>query len=167
MIQVYTGDGKGKTTAALGLALRASGAGLKVYIGQFIKKGGYCELKALKKLKNIRAEQFGRGCFIKGLPRRQDIELAQRGLEKLEKIIKSKSYDVVIADELNVALKVGLIKLRQVLELLRSAHKKTELIITGRYAHPEVLKIADLVSEVRQIKHYYRKWIKSRIGIEC
>ena len=101
------------------------------------------------------------------MPRRQDIELAQRGLEKLEKIIKSKSYDVVIADELNVALKVGLIKLRQVLELLRSAHKKTELIITGRYANPEVLKIADLVSEVRQIKHYYRKGIKSRIGIEC
>jgi cob(I)alamin adenosyltransferase len=167
MIQVYTGNGKGKTTAALGLALRATGAGLRVYIGQFIKNGNYCEVKALRKIKAIKTEQFGRGCFIRKSPSKIDKELAQKGFARIKKIIEGKNYDVVILDEVNVALKVGLIDLRDLLTLLKKAPKKTELILTGRYAHPRVLRAADLVSEIKEVKHYYRKGIKSRIGIEC
>jgi cob(I)alamin adenosyltransferase len=167
MIQVYTGDGKGKTTAALGLALRASGAGLKVYIGQFIKKGNYCEVKALHKIKNIKAEQFGRGCFIMKSPTKVDREMAQAGLARIKKAIEDKIYDVVVLDEVNVALKIGLLDLKQVLELIQKAPKKTELILTGRWAHPQVIKAADLVSEIKEIKHYYRQGLRSRLGIEC
>ena len=167
MIQVYTGNGKGKTTAALGLALRATGAGLKVYIGQFIKNGNYCEVKALRKIKAIKTEQFGRGCFIKKSPSQTDRESAKKGFERIKKIIEGKIYDVVILDEVNVALKVGLLDLGDLLKLLKKAPKKTELILTGRWAHPQVIKAADLVSEIKEVKHYYRKGIKSRIGIEC
>ena len=167
MIQVYTGKGKGKTTAALGLSLRAAGAGLKVYIGQFIKKGDYCELNALKKIRNIRLEQFGRGCFIEKSPGKIDIELAQRGLEKIKKIIERRIYDVVVLDEVNVAVKLGLLDLGDVLRLMKSMPKKTELILTGRYAHTQVMRNADLVSEIKEVKHYFPKGIKSRIGIEC
>lgn len=167
MIQVYTGNGKGKTTAALGLALRAVGAGLKVYIGQFIKSGDYCEVKALRKIKAIKTEQFGRGCFIRKSPSRIDKDLAQKGFDRIKKIIEENDYDVVILDEVNVALKVGLLDLKDLLTLLKDAPKKTELILTGRYAHPQVIRAADLVSEIKEVKHYYRKGIKSRIGIEC
>jgi len=167
MIHVYTGNGKGKTTAALGLALRATGAGLKVYIGQFIKNGDYCEVKALRKIKGIKTEQFGRGCFIRKSPSKTDIELAKKGFGRIKKIIEGNTYDVVILDEINVAIKVGLLNLKDLLELLKKAPKKIELILTGRYAHPKIIKAADLVSEIKEVKHYYRKGIKSRIGIEC
>lgn len=167
MIQVYTGNGKGKTTAALGLALRATGAGLKVYIGQFIKSGDYCEVKALRKIKAIKTEQFGRGCFIRKSPSNTDRKLAKDGFARIKKIIEGKDYDVVILDEVNVALKVGLLDLKEVLTLLKNSPKDTELILTGRWAHPQVIKAADLVSEIIEVKHYYRKGIKSRIGIEC
>jgi len=167
MIQVYTGNGKGKTTAALGLALRATGAGLKVYIGQFIKSGDYCEVKALRKIRGIKAEQFGRGCFIRKAPLKIDIDLARAGLVKAGKIIRSKVYDVVILDEINIALSLGLLKLDDVLSVLKEAPRKTEIILTGRDAHPKVIALADLVSEIIEVKHYYRKGIKSRIGIEC
>ena len=167
MIQVYTGNGKGKTTAAFGLALRAAGAGLKVYIGQFIKKGDYCEVKALKMIRNIKAEQYGRGCFIRKTPLQKDIDLALKGFNKLKNIIRSKAYDVVILDEVNIAINLGLLKAEDVVSLIKSAPRKMELILTGRYAHPKIIAAADLVSEVKEIKHYYRKGIKSRIGIEC
>ena len=141
MIQVYTGNGKGKTTAALGLALRAAGAGLKVYIAQFVKGKFYSELNALKKIKNIKIEQYGRGCFIKKAPARQDIDLAKKGLEKIKKIIAKRICDLVILDEINVALKLRLLKLGEVINLIRKTPKIIELILTGRYAHPEILKI--------------------------
>ena len=105
MIQVYTGNGKGKTTAALGLAVRAAGAGLNVYIGQFAKGRNYSELTILKKLKNIKIEQFGRRCFIKVKPDSLDIELACKGLDKLKKAILSKKFHLIILDEINIALK--------------------------------------------------------------
>jgi cob(I)alamin adenosyltransferase len=167
MIQVYTGNGKGKTTAALGLALRAAGAGLKVYIGQFIKSGDYCEVKALRQIRGIRTEQFGRGCFIRKPASKADRESAKRGFARIKKIIEGKDYDVVILDEVNVALKVGLLGLKEVLTLLKNSPKDTELILTGRWAHPQVIKAADLVSEINEVKHYYRKGVRSRIGIEC
>ena len=167
MIQVYTGNGKGKTTAALGLALRAVGAGLKVYIGQFIKSGDYCEVRALRKIKAIKTEQFGRGCFIRKSPSIIDKDLARNGFDRIKKVIKEGNYDVVILDEVNVALKAGLLRVDDVVSLIKSAPRKTELILTGRYAHPKVIAAADLVSEIKEVKHYYRKGIKSRIGIEC
>ncbi len=166
MIQVYTGNGKGKTTAALGQAIRAAGAGLKVLIGQFVKGKNYSELNAFKKIKNIKIEQFGRDCFIKREPNKKDIELAGSGLERVRKIISMGIYDMVILDEINVALKLGLLKIEDIVALIKNAPKKTELILTGRSAHPKILKIADLVSEIKERKHYYKKGIKARRGIE-
>ena len=166
MIQVYTGDGKGKTTAALGLAIRAAGAGLKVYIGQFIKGSSYGELKALKKISNIKVEQYGRGCFIKQRPGKRDIDLACSGLERARQIITKRDYALVILDEINVALHLGLLKLNAVIGLLKSTPKDVELVLTGRGAHPKIIKLANLVSEIKDIKHYYKKGIKARKGIE-
>lgn len=166
MIQVYTGNGKGKTTASLGLALRAAGAGLKVYIGQFIKKGCYNEIKILKKIKNITIEQFGRGCFINRCPNKKDIELANKGLEKIKKAVSNNHYSLIILDEINVALNFKLIELNDVLDIIKSVPKKTELVLTGRYAHDKIIKIADLVSCIEDKKHYYNKNLKARRGIE-
>jgi cob(I)alamin adenosyltransferase len=166
MIQIYTGNGKGKTTAALGLALRASGAGLKVFIGQFIKGKNYSELKALKELKNITVEQFGSGCFITGKPSKKDIERAREGLEKIKKIIAERSYDVIILDEINIAVKLKLLAQEEVSSIMKKVSPRCELVLTGRYAHPEFLKLAHLVSEIREKKHYYRRGRKARKGIE-
>jgi cob(I)alamin adenosyltransferase len=166
MIQVYTGEGKGKTTAALGLALRAAGAGLKVYIGQFAKGKFYSELNVLKKIKNIKVEQFGRRSFIKKQPDNKDIELAKNGLERIKKIIAKSVYDTVILDEINIALHLKLLKLKDVVDLVKKTPPKTELVLTGRYAHPQILKIADLVSEIKERKHYFKKGVAARRGIE-
>ena len=166
MIQVYTGNGKGKTTAALGLALRASGAGLRVYIGQFAKGACYSEIKALTNIKNIIIEQFGRRCFIKKEPESIDIEMAGRGLKKIQRVIQSKRYQVIIMDEINVALKLKLVALDELISIIKSAPKKLELVLTGRYAHPKIIKLADLVSKIEEKKHYYAKGVKARKGIE-
>jgi len=166
LIQVYTGNGKGKTTAALGLAIRSAGAGLRVYIAQFVKRGNYSEIKALAKFKNIKVGQFGRACFIKGKPDAKDAALARRGLEKAIKVLKAKKCDLLVLDEINIALKLKLLRLEDILALMKSAPRRTELILTGRYAHPQIIKIADLVSEIKEKKHYYQKGIKARKGIE-
>ena len=166
MIQIYTGNGKGKTTAALGSALRAAGAGLSVYIAQFAKGRNYSELEALKKIKGIKTEQFGRRCFIKKRPTPEDIALAQKGIKKINRVISQRTYDVVIMDEANIAVKLGLLKLRDILELIRNTPGRMELILTGRYAHPEIIKLADLVSEVKELKHYFKKGISARKGFE-
>jgi cob(I)alamin adenosyltransferase len=166
MIHIYTGNGKGKTTAALGLALRASGAGLKVYIGQFIKGRNYSELEALKKLKNITVEQFGRGCFITGRPEKEDIATARKGLEKIKKIIARRNYDMVVLDEINIAVKLRLLAKEEVVQMLKKNSSRCEMVLTGRYAPAQFLKLADLVSEIREKKHYYRRGQKARRGIE-
>jgi len=166
MIQVYTGNGKGKTTASLGLALRACGAGLKVYIAQFIKGRNYNELKALKKFKaNLTVEQFGRGCFIK-TPGQVDRELAQKGLKKINQIIAEKKFDLVILDEINAALELKLFEVKDVLELIEKTSQETELVLTGRNAPTEIIDKADLVSEIKEVKHYFKKGLKARRGIE-
>ncbi|MFZ2357086.1 MAG: cob(I)yrinic acid a,c-diamide adenosyltransferase, partial [Candidatus Omnitrophota bacterium] len=126
MIQVYTGNGKGKTTAALGLALRAAGAGLKVYIAQFIKGKICSEHHALKKIKNIKVEQFGGSCFIRNRPSLKDRLLANEGLKRVKEIITMKIYDIVIIDEINIALKLKLIKLQDVIKLIKDVPCKTE-----------------------------------------
>ncbi len=166
MIQVYTGNGKGKTTAAMGLALRAAGAGFKVYICQFAKGHLCSEHKALKKIKNIKVEQFGRDCFIRHKPGQADIELSRQGLEKAKKVIAGKKYRLIILDEINVALKLGLVSLKEVLDLIKHTPDGIELVLTGRDAPAQINKVADLVSDIKDLKHYYLKGIKARRGIE-
>lgn len=166
MIQVYTGNGKGKTTAALGLALRAAGAGKKVYFCQFLKGKYYCELRSLKKLKNIKVAQYGTACFIRRPAKEKDLKLARLGLEAVKKAIHAKYYSLIVLDEINVALKLKLIKLKDVLFLIKDTPKETELVLTGRFAHPKILKIADLVSEIKEKKHYFKNGVKARRGIE-
>ncbi|MBN1353135.1 MAG: cob(I)yrinic acid a,c-diamide adenosyltransferase, partial [Candidatus Omnitrophica bacterium] len=141
LVQVYTGDGKGKTTAALGLALRASGAGLRVHIIQFIKGKTYSELKALKKIKNITVEQCGRGCFIRRKPAKTDIKRARTGLEKIRKYISDNNKrDLFILDEVNIAMALGLIKESDIIELLKTKPYRCEIILTGRYCPRGILK---------------------------
>jgi len=168
LVQVYTGDGKGKTTAAFGLALRAIGRGLKVYIIQFIKGGfDYGELYVVDKLPNITLRAFGRGRFVTELPPpEEDVELAEEALELAEKVVKSGEHDVVILDEINVALHLKLISLERVLELIKNKPEHVELILTGRYAPKEIIDVADLVTEMREVKHPYRSGYQARKGIE-
>ena len=166
LIQIYTGNGKGKTTAAIGLAIRAAGACKKVYFCQFIKGKPYSELHCLKKIKNITVEQFGRGCFIKKEPSRVDVGLAQKGFEKTQQIVRSRKFDLVILDEINCAINIKLIKTADVLDLLTNTPRTIELVLTGRNAPRALIAAADLVTEMREIKHYYRKGIKARAGIE-
>jgi len=168
LIQVYAGLGKGKTTAALGLALRAAGHGLKVYIIQFMKGWpDYGELVSVKKLPNITLRQFGRPEFVdKDNPDPEDIRQAHQALEHARQVILGDQYDIVILDEVNVALDFGLIGLVEVLGLLDAKPEKVELVLTGRHAHPEVVKRADLVTEMLDIKHPYAGGMRGRKGIE-
>jgi cob(I)alamin adenosyltransferase len=166
-IQVYTGNGKGKTTAALGLAIRAAGAGLKVFIAQFIKMGEYSEIKALKRFDDlITVEQFGTGRFIKGKPSAPDIEAARKGLEKIKAIFASNQYNVVIMEEANVAAKLELMSVEDILEIIVEKPEEVELVITGRGADSRIIEKADLVTEMKEVKHYFQKGVKARIGIE-
>jgi cob(I)alamin adenosyltransferase len=166
-IQVYTGDGKGKTTAALGLALRASGYGLKVFIAQFIKGMKYNEIKSLERFQdNVTVKQYGNGCFIRKEPSETDLEIAKNGLREIRQVITSGSYDVVILDEINVAIYFNLLKVEDVVELLNIKPEKVELVLTGRKITPEILEMADLVTEMKEIKHYYTKGVIAREGIE-
>ncbi|MCK5202909.1 MAG: cob(I)yrinic acid a,c-diamide adenosyltransferase, partial [Desulfobacterales bacterium] len=152
-IQVYTGNGKGKTTAAIGLAIRAAGAGLKVFIAQFIKMGEYSEIKALRRFSDlITVEQFGLGRFTDGKPLPEDIEAAQKGLKRVKSIMATEEYKVIILEEANVAAKYGLITEQDLLKLIESKPHEKELIITGRGASPRVIENADLVTEMKPVK---------------
>jgi len=165
--QVYTGNGKGKTTAALGLAIRAAGAGLKVFIAQFIKMGEYSEIKALKRFKDlITVEQFGSGRFIKGKPSASDIEAARKGVEKIKAAFTSGQHNVVIMEEANVAVGLGLLSVEDILKIMDEKPEDVELVITGRGADSRIIEKADLVTEMKEIKHYFQKGVKARIGIE-
>jgi cob(I)alamin adenosyltransferase len=166
-IQVYTGNGKGKTTAAIGLAIRAAGAGLKVFIAQFIKMGDYSEIKALRRFSDlITVEQFGLGRFTDGKPLPEDIEAAQKGLKRIKAIMAAEEYKVIILEEANVAAKFGLIRVQDLLGLIINKPYDVELVITGRYASARVIENADLVTEMMPIKHYFEKGVPARVGIE-
>jgi len=167
-VQVYTGNGKGKTTAAFGLALRAVGRGLRVYIIQFIKGGfDYGELYVVDKLPNLTLKAFGRGKFVTEKPAgKEDVELAEEALALAEEVVKSGEYDIVILDEINVALNLKLIKTEKVLQLINNKSKHVELILTGRYAPKEIIDAADLVTEMKEVKHPYNKGFQARKGIE-
>lgn len=165
--QVYTGNGKGKTTAAIGLAIRAAGAGLKVFIAQFIKMGDYSEIKALSRFSDlITVEQFGLGRFTNRKPAPEDIEAAQKGLEKVKAVIASDEYDIIIMEEANVAAKLGLIRVQDLLNIVINKPFEMELVITGRGASSRIIEIADLVTEMKPIKHYFQKGVPARVGIE-
>lgn len=166
-IQVYTGNGKGKTTAAIGLAVRAAGAGLKVFIAQFIKLGEYSEIKALKRFRGqIVVEQYGLGRFLNGAPSERDFKVARIGFQMAWRVMDSGHFDMVILEEANVACRYGLIKEQELLKLMDSKPQNVELVITGRGALPSVIEKADLVTEMQPIKHYYDKNITARVGIE-
>jgi cob(I)alamin adenosyltransferase len=166
-IQVYTGNGKGKTTAAIGLAIRAAGAGLKVYIAQFMKLGDFSEIKALERFSDlITVEQFGLDHFVGGKPSPEDVAAAQKGLERVEAIMATDEYKVVILDEINMATQLGLIDTQALLTLIVNKPYDLELVITGRYASPLIIDAADLVTEMKLVKHYFKKGVMARVGIE-
>jgi len=167
-IQVYTGNGKGKTTAALGLALRAAGAGLKTFFAQFVKGMDYSELHSIKKLsENIVIKQYGRECFIYKEPEEEDIKVARRGFDEVKKIVLEGKYDIVVLDEINIAIYYKLISVEEVLKLIEEKPKNIELVLTGRNVDPRIIARADLVTEMREIKHYYQNGVQARKGIEA
>lgn len=166
-IHVYTGNGKGKTTAALGLALRAVGAGKQVFVAQFIKGKIYSEIEAVRKfIPDITIKQYGLGCFIIEKPTEADIQVARRGLAEVAEILNSGLYDMIILDEATIALYYQLFTIDEFLGILNKKKQETEIIVTGRYAPPELIAMADLVTEMKEVKHYYTKGIEARKGIE-
>jgi len=169
LIQVYTGNGKGKTTASLGLALRAVGRELKVCMIQFMKGGGpYGEQMAAERLAPyLTIIQTGRpGWVNKDNPHQKDKDLAAEALEMASQAVNGGEYDLVILDEINGSVSMGLVPVEGVLELMRNKPHHVELVLTGRNAHESVIEAADLVTEMREIKHYYKAGVPSRVGIE-
>ena len=166
-VHVYTGNGKGKTTAAIGLAIRAVGAGKQVYIGQFAKSKPYSELTSLKQFsENITVHQYGAGCFIFEKPKAIDIEQARAGLKDIEDVSLAGKHDVVILDEANIAVYYNLFSVQELIEVIQKRADGCEIIITGRYATPEIMEYAHLVTEMREVKHYYQQGVQARVGIE-
>jgi cob(I)alamin adenosyltransferase len=165
-IHLYTGNGKGKTSAALGLCLRAAGAGKKVFIAQFVKGMHYSELDAIKRFPEIELKQYGLDCFIKNEPTEKDIEAAQFGLKEVAALILGNKYDIVVMDEVCIALHYHLFELKDIIEILQQKPGAMEIILTGRYAPAELYEMADLVTEMKEIKHYYNEGIEARKGIE-
>ncbi|MCL2322309.1 MAG: cob(I)yrinic acid a,c-diamide adenosyltransferase [Oscillospiraceae bacterium] len=168
-IEVYTGNGKGKTTAMIGLTVRAVGANLKVFIGQFMKDAIYSEIKALReRFPEVTIEQFGSGKGFVHANRisDKDIESASYGYKRSLEALTSSLYDVVILDEINVAAFMNIISKKEVLDLMDKKPPNVELVLTGRYASPEVIEKADLVTEMKDIKHYFEKGVQGRYGIE-
>jgi cob(I)alamin adenosyltransferase len=166
-VQVYTGDGKGKTTAALGLALRAAGAGKKVFIAQFLKGRACSEQRSIARLApDITLKQYGGRKFILSKPNPGDIARARQGLEDVKKALSSGTYDLLILDEINLAVRLNLLSLKEILSLMDAKPDHVELVLTGRDAHPRILARADLVTEMKEIKHYYSRGVSARKGIE-
>ena len=168
LVQVYTGEGKGKTSAAFGLALRAVGRGLRVFVIQFIKGGfDYGELYAVKHLPNLELRAFGQGKFITQVPANEkDVELAKEALTLAKRVMQSDEWDVLILDEINVAIHLGLLSVQEVVDLIKAKPTRVELVMTGRYAPKEIVELADLVTEMKEIKHPFAKGANPRKGIE-
>jgi cob(I)alamin adenosyltransferase len=168
-VQIYTGIGKGKSTAAIGQAVRAAGFGLKTYIAQFMKEYPYNELISLKHLSEwISIEQFGGDDFVykKELPGKEELARVKKGLQTAIDTMLSNEYDLIILDEAIVAIYFKLIKAEELIEFMKQKPKNVELILTGRYCPEELIELADLVTEMIEVKHYYQKGITSRKGIE-
>jgi cob(I)alamin adenosyltransferase len=168
LIQVYTGDGKGKTTCALGLALRAAGQGFKVFIVQFLKGQQTGESAAAARLApEVTLRYFGRpGLVNLKAPAPEDLALVQQAWELARKVLAAGEHDLVILDEINLCLTHGLVPLEEALEVLQHRPPWVEVILTGRQAPPELLALADLITEMLPLKHYYQAGVKARRGIE-
>ena len=168
-VQIYTGNGKGKSTAAIGQAVRAAGFGLKTFIAQFMKEYPYNELNSLKYLSEwITIEQFGGDDFVykKELPGKDELEKASNGLQTARNKMLSGEYDLVILDEAIVGIYFKLIETKELIEFIKAKPENVELILTGRYCPEELIELAELVTEMKEVKHYYQKGITSRKGIE-
>ena len=172
-LHVYTGNGKGKTTAAFGLALRAVCTGKNVYIGQFVKSMAYHENRLTELLSladasfgHLTIELLGRGCFITHRPEPVDIEMAQSAFRRCADLLKSNQYDVIILDELSIALYFGLIPVEEVVQALRQRNPAIEVVITGRKAPQQIIDEADLVTDMQEVKHYFQQGVLSRDGID-
>lgn len=165
-IQLYTGNGKGKTTAAIGLAVRAVGAGKRVFIAQFVKGLHYAELDALKRFPEIELQQFGLDCFIVNQPTGKDIEAAKNGLQEVARIISDNLCDVLILDEVCIALHYHLFEVEELISILNARPVEMEIVMTGRYAPLSLFEVADLITEMKEVKHYYSKGVEARKGIE-
>jgi cob(I)alamin adenosyltransferase len=160
------GRRKGKTTAAFGLALRAAMAGRQVYIGQFVKSMEYHEAKCPLFIPNIEVHQYGTGCIFGREPNSHDVACAEAGLKEAAEVLAGGKYDLVILDELNVALYLDLLRLQDAVEAIRNRAKHVEVVATGRYAPQALIDMADLVTEMREVRHYYQKGVPARDGIE-
>lgn len=166
-IQVYTGDGKGKTTAALGLALRAAGHGMRTYVGQFMKGQPYGELEALRDHPYITIKQYGDvRCIHREEVTPEHVAQAHRGLARAREAMLAGEYDIVVLDEVNVSIWFGLLSVEEVLAFLDEKPVRVEVILTGRRAPRELIERGDLVTEMREVKHYYEQGVSARKGIE-
>lgn len=166
-VQLFTGDGKGKTTAALGLALRASGRGLRTYIGQFMKGQRYGEMEALRDHPFITLEQYGDPrCIRREEVTADHVAQAHEGLERALKAMLSGDFDLVVLDEVNVSIWFGVLTTEEVLAFLDQRPEHVEVVLTGRRAPQALIERADLVTEMREVKHYYQQGVKARLGIE-
>ncbi|WFA07766.1 cob(I)yrinic acid a,c-diamide adenosyltransferase [Tissierella sp. Yu-01] len=165
-IHIYTGNGKGKTTAAFGLAVRALLSGKKVFVGQFVKDMKYNETKLVEYFDNIEIKQLGRGCFITNTPNAEDIKAAEIGLEECNEKLSSGEYDLIILDEIFIALFFKLLNVADILKVLKNKALNTEVVLTGRYAPKELIDIADLVTDMVEVKHYYTQGVLSRDGFD-
>lgn len=168
-VQIYTGNGKGKSTAAIGQAVRAAGFGLKTYFAQFMKEYPYSELISLKHLSEwITIKQFGGDEFVyrKELPGKVELDKANKGLQTAKEKMQSGDYDLIILDEAIVAIYFKLIETKKLIDIIKAKPENVELILTGRYCPDELIEMADLVTEMNEVKHYYEKGITSRRGIE-
>ncbi|MGC9334672.1 MAG: cob(I)yrinic acid a,c-diamide adenosyltransferase [Anaerolineae bacterium] len=166
-IQVYTGDGKGKTTAALGLALRASGHGLHTYMGQFMKGQRYGELEALHGHPFITLEQYGDPrCIYREEVTADHVTQAHEGLARAREAMLSGDYDLIVLDEVNVSIWFGVLETAEVLALLDEKPEHVEVVLTGRRAPQALIDRADLVTEMVAVKHYYEQGVTARVGIE-
>jgi len=167
LVQVYTGEGKGKTTAALGLALRACGHGLKVFLAQFAKGRPSGELQALARFADlVTVRQYGREGFIVGEPSPEDVRLARAGWQEVREAAARAEHDLLILDEIGIALHYRLVQPAEVLDLASAKPASLELVLTGRKIPPEILQRADLVTEMREVKHYHTRGVEARKGIE-
>ncbi|UMZ73214.1 cob(I)yrinic acid a,c-diamide adenosyltransferase [Natranaerofaba carboxydovora] len=167
-VQIYTGNGKGKTTAALGLCLRNLGHNHKVFVLQFMKGSErYGEFKMSKKLEGLEVKQIGRDEFVKREdPDPRDVELAREGYEIAKEKVQSGEYDLIVLDEIIIAVDFGLIELGELKELIKNKPKELELVLTGRYAHKDIIDMADLVTEVKDVKHHFDNGVEARQGVE-
>lgn len=167
-VQIYTGNGKGKTTASLGLAIRALGNDWKVFLCQFMKGQEYGELRSLERFENLSLTRFGRGVFLRSKENvsEEDIKLAREGYRVAKEALLSGDYPLVILDEIFVAHRFDLISLEEILFLIEQKPEGVELVLTGRGAPEEIIAKADLVTEMKEIKHYFKAGVLARKGIE-